>query len=57
LQNELRKYKYQEDKVGNIINKPVDAFNHGVDAMRYIAVMKLGKKPKLQFLDREALGI
>ena len=57
LQNELRKYKYQEDKIGNIINKPVDAFNHGIDAMRYIGVMKLGKKPKIQFLDREALGI
>jgi len=28
LENELRKYKYQEDKIGNIINKPIDAFNH-----------------------------
>ena len=57
LENELRKYKYQEDKVGNVINKPVDAFNHGIDAMRYIAVMKLGKKRTLQFIKRDILGI
>jgi len=28
-----------------------------VDAMRYIAVMKLGKKPELQFIARGRLGI
>jgi phage terminase large subunit len=57
IEGELRKYKYQEDKIGNILNKPVDAFNHGIDAMRYIAIMKLGKKPELQFLNRDWLGI
>jgi len=57
LEGELRKYKYQEDKIGNIINTPVDAFNHCIDAMRYIAVMKLGKKPELQFINRDLLGI
>lgn len=41
---ELRKYKYQEDKTGKTINKPIDSFNHGIDAMRYIAMMKLGKR-------------
>jgi phage terminase large subunit len=57
LESELRKYKYQEDKMGNTINKPVDAFNHCIDAMRYVAIMKLGKKPELQFISRGSIGI
>ena len=32
---ELRNYKYKEDKNGRILNSPVDAFNHFVDASRY----------------------
>ena len=32
---ELRNYKYQEDKNGKILNSPVDAWNHFVDASRY----------------------
>jgi phage terminase large subunit len=32
---ELRNYKYHEDKNGKVINKPVDAFNHFIDASRY----------------------
>ena len=32
---ELRNYKYKEDKNGNILNSPVDAFNHFIDASRY----------------------
>tara|TARA_R110002074_G_scaffold139013_1_gene284432 strand:- start:1103 stop:2254 length:1152 start_codon:yes stop_codon:yes gene_type:complete len=32
---ELRNYKWREDKNGNMINEPVDAFNHAIDAMRY----------------------
>lgn len=35
LIKELRNYKYIEDKNGKLTNKPVDAFNHGIDAMRY----------------------
>lgn len=57
LELEFRRYKYQEDKVGNRINKPVDAYNHGIDASRYLAIMKLGNKPELQFIKRGALGI
>ena len=40
---ELRNYKYIEDKNGNITNKPVDAFNHALDALRYSIVNKLGR--------------
>lgn len=40
---ELRNYKYIEDKNGNLTNKPVDAFNHTLDALRYSIVNKLGR--------------
>lgn len=35
LLKELRNYKYIEDKNGKLLNEPVDAFNHAIDAMRY----------------------
>lgn len=40
---EFRNYKWQEDKNGNIINKPVDLFNHSVDATRYLVFNKLSR--------------
>ena len=40
---ELRNYKYIEDKNGQLTNKPIDAFNHSLDALRYSVVNKLGK--------------
>lgn len=40
---ELRSYVWQEDKTGKKINKPVDAFNHAMDAMRYFALMMVSK--------------
>ena len=33
--NELQCYKYREDKDGNVLNEPVDMFNHCLDALRY----------------------
>lgn len=41
LIKELRSYTWDKDKTGATLNKPVDAFNHGIDAMRYFAMMKL----------------
>jgi len=41
LIKELRNYKYIEDKNGQITNKPVDNFNHGLDALRYSIVNKI----------------
>lgn len=38
LLKELRNYKWKEDKNGKQLNEPVDAFNHGIDALRYIAM-------------------
>ena len=46
LIKELRNYRWLTDKEGNKINKPIDAFNHGIDAMIYFAVMTFKKKSK-----------
>lgn len=43
LIKELRNYKYIEDKNGQLTNKPIDAFNHAIDALRYSIVNKLGR--------------
>jgi len=46
LVKEFRNYKYIEDKMGRLTNKPVDAFNHGIDACRY-AVFNTLNRPNL----------
>ena len=33
--NEISNYAWDKDKFGNSINKPIDNFNHLMDAMRY----------------------
>ena len=43
LIKELRNYKYIEDKNGHMTNKPVDNFNHALDALRYSVVNKISK--------------
>lgn len=44
---ELENYCYQKDKsTGEYINKPIDKWNHGMDAMRY-GVQELRKKAKI----------
>ena len=35
LINELRKYLWKTDKDGRSTNTPIDAFNHGIDGVRY----------------------
>jgi len=37
---ELRNYTWMKDKNGDMINKPVDLFNHAIDAARYAITMK-----------------
>ena len=32
---EISNYTFEKDKFGNMINKPIDDFNHLMDAMRY----------------------
>lgn len=57
VEMELRRYKYAEDRVGKILNKPVDAFNHSIDAIRYAVMMLLGKQPEIQIFNRERFGL
>jgi phage terminase large subunit len=40
---EFRNYKWKEDKNGNVLNEPVDLFNHSIDACRYATYAKLSK--------------
>lgn len=40
---EFRNYKWKEDKNGNILNSPVDMFNHSIDATRYLVYNKLAR--------------
>jgi phage terminase large subunit len=44
LIEELQNYSWMKDKDGSKTNKPIDAFNHGIDAIRYLFMMKLGRK-------------
>jgi len=44
VKDELDKYTWKKEKDGTTSNIPIDAFNHTIDAVRYLAVMKLGKK-------------
>lgn len=46
LIHEFRRYKWITDKDGNKLNKPIDAFNHGLDAVRYVALNKLKEQKK-----------
>lgn len=45
--NELRKYSWDTDKrTGSNLNRPIDMFNHAIDAIRYHEMMSLGKPNK-----------
>lgn len=46
MKKDFENYKYSEDKDGNLLNKPVDAFNHGPDATRYGATRRIKKRTK-----------
>ena len=39
----LRSYQWGRDKDGNMTNKPEDKNNHGIDAIRYVALEKLSR--------------
>ncbi len=41
VRKELLKYKWEVDNAGEITNKPIDDFNHSLDALRYVALNKL----------------
>ena len=37
----LQAYKWMKDRDGKKTNNPIDKFNHGIDAVRYVALSKL----------------
>lgn len=41
---EFRNYKWKKNKADQVLNVPVDAFDHSVDAARYVCLNKLLKK-------------
>ncbi|WP_374951006.1 PBSX family phage terminase large subunit [Mucilaginibacter sp.] len=47
LRKELDKYKWKTDKSGNTLNQPIDACNHLIDPLRYVA-LNLLKTTKLK---------
>jgi phage terminase large subunit len=48
---EFKNYTYQQDKEGKWLNMPIDAFNHAIDAIRYIFLTEvLGKGKKIKNL-------
>ena len=55
LTEEFRNYSWEKDKATNeYINKPVDRYNHGIDALRY-SLQCVGSK--LKVMDKSALGL
>jgi phage terminase large subunit len=46
---EFSRYKWKKDSGGNMLNQPVDVFNHGMDALRYVALNLLKIKPQNTF--------
>lgn len=51
LIKEFKNYTYEQDKEGKWLNEPIDAFNHGIDAVRYVILETiLGKNRRKQNL-------
>jgi len=41
LVKEFHNYTYRQDKEGKWLNEPIDAFNHGIDSVRYVTIEKI----------------
>lgn len=48
----LRSYQWGKDKDGNMTNKPEDKNNHGIDAIRYVALAKLAEHREVRGVRR-----
>ena len=44
----MRSYQWGKDKDGNMTNKPEDRNNHGIDAIRYVALAKLPQRREMR---------
>jgi phage terminase large subunit len=54
LDREARRYKWAEDRSGKSLGKPIDDFNHALDALRYLAMMILRRRDLVVVLPRFA---
>ena len=43
LIKEMQNYSWQEDKNGNLLNRPVDKWNHAIDAIRYATFNRMSR--------------
>jgi len=50
LQKEFRNYKWKTDRDGRLLPVPESMFDHGVDAVRYVCLNKLGNKTGQYFI-------
>ena len=48
----LRSYKWDKDRDGNMTSKPEDKNNHGIDAIRYVGLAKLAEKAPVRGVRR-----
>ena len=46
---EFRNYTYAQDKDGRWLNIPIDAYNHAIDAVRYVVMSELMSVPRGKF--------
>lgn len=49
VQKEFRNYTYAQDKEGRWLNIPIDAYNHAIDAVRYVVMSELMSVPRGKF--------
>lgn len=52
---EFKNYTWQKDRDGIYINRPIDKYNHGLDALRY--AVENTNVGKVKLIDRSKLGI
>ena len=58
LIKEFRNYTYLQDKDGKWLNEPIDAYNHGIDAVRYYILGNIiGRIMSTKTYDKKTLGI
>jgi phage terminase large subunit len=52
---ENKLYRWKQDKEGVFINQPIDAFNHGIDALRYACSLFEIWKPESPYVSLDEL--
>jgi phage terminase large subunit len=57
IKKEFDNYVYDQDKEGKYLNQPIDAFNHGIDGIRYIILTEVLAKNRRGISIKELSGI